>query len=90
MGDDLGVAGVQVGGRFNKMSVILTLDDRFEAAMSKLVRKTLADSPMTPSRKRKLVQLAGQPDSEIDPCYFQAASSDTTSPRRLNGTGFIL
>jgi hypothetical protein len=36
------------------------------AAMSKLVRKTVADSPMTPSRKRKLVQLAAQSDSEID------------------------
>jgi hypothetical protein len=36
---------------------------RFEG---KLVRKTLADSPMTPSRKGKLVQLAGRPDSEID------------------------
>jgi hypothetical protein len=53
-------------GSFNKVSVILTLDDGSSAAMSKLVRKTLADSPMTPSRKRKLVQLAAQPDSEIN------------------------
>ena len=34
--------------------------------MSKLVRKTLADSPMTPARKHKLAQLAARPDSEID------------------------
>jgi uncharacterized protein (DUF4415 family) len=34
--------------------------------MTKLVRKTLADSPMTPARKRRLAQLAKRPDSEID------------------------
>jgi uncharacterized protein (DUF4415 family) len=34
--------------------------------MSKLVRKTPADSPMTPVRKRKLAQLAAGPDSKID------------------------
>jgi uncharacterized protein (DUF4415 family) len=34
--------------------------------MTKLVRKTLADSPMTSVRKRKLFQLAERPDSEID------------------------
>ena len=34
--------------------------------MKKLPRKTLADSPMTPARKRKLAQLAERPDSEID------------------------
>jgi hypothetical protein len=34
--------------------------------MSKLVRKTLADSPLTPARKRKLAELAARPDSEID------------------------
>jgi uncharacterized protein (DUF4415 family) len=34
--------------------------------MTKLVRKTPADSPMTPARKRKLAQLAQRPDSEID------------------------
>ena len=34
--------------------------------MSKLVRKTLTDSPMTPARKRKLAQLAARRDSEID------------------------
>ena len=34
--------------------------------MSKLVRRTLADSSMTPARKRKLAQLAARPDSEID------------------------
>jgi uncharacterized protein (DUF4415 family) len=34
--------------------------------MTKLVRKTLADSPMTPARKRKLAQLAERPDAEID------------------------
>jgi hypothetical protein len=39
---------------------------RSEAVMSKLVRKTLADSPITPARKRKLAQLAERPDSEID------------------------
>jgi uncharacterized protein (DUF4415 family) len=34
--------------------------------MSKPVRRTLADSPMTPVRKRKLARLAMQSDSEID------------------------
>jgi len=34
--------------------------------MSKLVRKTLAESPMTPARKRKLARLAAKPDSGID------------------------
>jgi uncharacterized protein (DUF4415 family) len=34
--------------------------------MTRLVRKTLADSPMTPARKRRLAQLAKRPDSEID------------------------
>jgi uncharacterized protein (DUF4415 family) len=34
--------------------------------MTKLVRKTLADSPMTLARKRKPAHLAEQPDSEID------------------------
>jgi uncharacterized protein (DUF4415 family) len=34
--------------------------------MTKLVHKTLADSPMTPARKRKLAQLAERPDAEID------------------------
>ena len=34
--------------------------------MSKLVRRTLADSAMTPARKRRLARLAARPDSEID------------------------
>ena len=34
--------------------------------MSKLVRRTMVESPMTPARKRKLARLAAQPDSEID------------------------
>jgi uncharacterized protein (DUF4415 family) len=34
--------------------------------MAKLVRKTLADSPVTPARRRELAQLAERPDSEID------------------------
>jgi uncharacterized protein (DUF4415 family) len=34
--------------------------------MSKLVHRTLTDSPMTPARQRKLAQLAARPDSEID------------------------
>ncbi len=34
--------------------------------MTKPVRKTLADSPMTPARRRKLAELATRPDSEID------------------------
>ena len=34
--------------------------------MSKLVSRTLAGSPMTSARKRKLAQLAARPDSEID------------------------
>lgn len=34
--------------------------------MSKLVRTTLAENPLTPARKRKLARLAARPDSEID------------------------
>ena len=34
--------------------------------MSKLVRKRLANSPMTPAHRRRLAQLAKRPDSEID------------------------
>ena len=34
--------------------------------MSKLVRRTLTDSPMTPARKRKLAKVTSRPDSEID------------------------
>jgi len=34
--------------------------------MSKVVRKTLSDSPMTAARKRKLARVAARPDSEID------------------------
>jgi hypothetical protein len=34
--------------------------------MSKLVRKTLTDSPLTPARKCRLAELAARPDSEID------------------------
>jgi uncharacterized protein (DUF4415 family) len=37
-----------------------------ETAMSKLVSKTLADTPVTPARKRRLAQLANRPDAEID------------------------
>jgi uncharacterized protein (DUF4415 family) len=34
--------------------------------MSKVVRKKLADSPMTAARKRRLAQVAARPDSKID------------------------
>jgi uncharacterized protein (DUF4415 family) len=34
--------------------------------MSKLVRRTLTDRPMTAAKKRKLAKLAARPDSEID------------------------
>ena len=34
--------------------------------MSKLVYKTLSDSPIAPARKRKLARLAARPDAEID------------------------
>ena len=34
--------------------------------MAKVVRKTLAGSPITSARQRKLTQLAERPDSEID------------------------
>jgi hypothetical protein len=34
--------------------------------MTKLARKTLADSPMTPAHKRRLAQLAKRPDSQLD------------------------
>jgi uncharacterized protein (DUF4415 family) len=34
--------------------------------MSKVIRKTLADSPMTAACKRRLAQVAARPDSKID------------------------
>ena len=34
--------------------------------MSKIVSRTLADSPVTPARKRRLTRLAERPDREID------------------------
>ena len=34
--------------------------------MNKVVRKTLADNPITPARRRRLAALAAQPDSSID------------------------
>ena len=34
--------------------------------MTKTVRKTLADSPMTPARQKKLAKIAERPESEID------------------------
>lgn len=34
--------------------------------MSKLVRKTQAENPMTPTRQRKLARIAAMPDEEID------------------------
>ena len=34
--------------------------------MSKFVRKTPADSSVTPARERRLAELAARPDSEID------------------------
>jgi uncharacterized protein (DUF4415 family) len=34
--------------------------------MKKTVSKTLADSPITPARKRALAKLAARPDSEIN------------------------
>lgn len=34
--------------------------------MKRLVRKTVEDSPIIHARKRKLTQLAAQPDREID------------------------
>lgn len=34
--------------------------------MSKLVHKTLAESPMTPARTRQLAKLTARPDAEID------------------------
>lgn len=34
--------------------------------ISKLVSRTLADTPFTPARKRRLARLAKRPDAEID------------------------
>jgi uncharacterized protein (DUF4415 family) len=34
--------------------------------MSKIVRKTFSDSPLTPARKRRLAKLAEQTDAQID------------------------
>jgi uncharacterized DUF497 family protein/uncharacterized protein (DUF4415 family) len=39
---------------------------RSDPVMSKVVRKTLAESPITRARKRKLARMAQKPDSEID------------------------
>jgi hypothetical protein len=36
--------------------------------MTKIVRKSLSDSPMTAKRKRRLAKLAKRPDSAIDFC----------------------
>jgi hypothetical protein len=59
--------------------------------MSKVVRKTLADSPMTSARKRKLAQVAARPDSEIDLSEIFGAWEKWTSnawmDRPLLGTG---
>ena len=43
--------------------------------MSKIVRKTFADSPLTPARKRRLAKLAARPEQEID-CTDIAPLSD--------------
>jgi uncharacterized protein (DUF4415 family) len=34
--------------------------------MTKLVHKTLSDSPLAPARRRELKRLADRPDSEVD------------------------
>ena len=44
--------------------------------MSKVVRKTFADSPLTPARKRRLAKLAGQPDAQIDFSDIPPASDE--------------
>jgi uncharacterized protein (DUF4415 family) len=44
--------------------------------MKKTVTKTLADSPLTPARKRRLAKLAAMPDSEIDLSDIPELSDD--------------
>ena len=44
--------------------------------MTKLVRKTLADSPLTPGRKRKLAHLAERPERLSDQAKQSAPGSD--------------
>lgn len=44
--------------------------------MSKVVRKTFADSPLTPARKRRLAKLAEQPDARIDCSDIPPASDE--------------
>jgi uncharacterized protein (DUF4415 family) len=44
--------------------------------MSKVVRKTFADSPLTPARKRRLAKLAEQPDAQIDRSDIPALSDE--------------
>jgi len=60
--------------------------------MTKLVRKTLADSPMPPARKRKLARLAEQPDAEIDfsdiPPLTVRLDADVVAWLRRQGKGY--
>lgn len=44
--------------------------------MSKVVRRTLVDSPLTPARKRRLAKLAEQPDAQIDCSDIPPASDE--------------
>lgn len=44
--------------------------------MSKVVRKTFADSPLTPARKRRLAKLAEQPDAQTDCSDIPPLSDD--------------
>ena len=48
------------------MSSLTEPPGRSKPAMSKVARRTLADIPMTPARRRKLAQMTEQPDSKID------------------------
>jgi uncharacterized protein (DUF4415 family) len=44
--------------------------------MSKVVRKTFADSPLTAAHKRRLAKLAEQPDAQIDFSDIPPASEE--------------
>jgi len=55
--------------------------------MSKLVYKTLSDSPITPARKRKLARLAARPDAEID--FSDIPHSNRASGKTPSAIRFI-
>lgn len=61
--------------KFASFPPVAQLENK-EDAKKKTVTKTLADSPLTPARKRRLAKLAAMPDSEIDLSDIPELSDD--------------